>query len=100
MRSNVIRLEGYCRSDLERRNRKRLLSRLASTLMHSFHISEGDALVLMVGHGHERDNHEALISWINHELPGDRLKSDKETVMFLIRRLQYDLDSFREIGNE
>jgi len=99
MKSNIIRIEDYCRNDLERRHRRRILSRLAKTLIHNFRISDGDELVLVLGHGHENDNLEAIISWIEDNMPQIQLQSNHKTLFALTRKLRCCLEDAQEVSN-
>ena len=56
------------------RQSRRTLARMASALEAAFLIKPGDGLVCVLGDGTERDNHEALISWLQREI--ERLESD------------------------
>jgi len=42
---------------------------IVSCLMVVLNIPEGNHLVMAFGDGHERDNREALETWVNHMLP-------------------------------
>lgn len=50
------------------RERRRLLSRMATALEAAFLIQPGTGLVCLLGNGSERDNHEALITWLEQEV--------------------------------
>lgn len=56
------------------RQSRRTLSRMASALEAAFLIKPGDGLVCVLGDGTERDNHEALISWLEREI--ERLETE------------------------
>lgn len=56
------------------RQSRRTLVRMASALEAAFLIKPGDSLVCVLGDGTERDNHEALISWLQREI--ERIESE------------------------
>jgi len=96
MHSNVLRLEDYCRNDLEQRHRKRLYSRFAKSLIHNFQIPEGDNLVIVLGHGNEQNNLEAMQTWVTRNLPSGVIVDNRDTLLSLTRKLHYFLAQFQE----
>jgi len=49
----------------QERDQSRQVQKIVSCLMAVLNIPEGDHLVMAFGDGHERDNREALETWVN-----------------------------------
>lgn len=54
--------------EIEMRNRQRQLRLIVSYLMQALRIPDGDHLVLTFGTGHERNNRQALMYWVEQHL--------------------------------
>jgi len=54
--------------DTRSRNQKHQIGRIASYLMQALHIPNGNHLILFFGTGHEVNNRQALIHWIEIHL--------------------------------
>jgi len=53
----------------DERDQARHVRKIVSCLMVILNIPEGNHLVMAFGDGHERDNREALETWVNYMLP-------------------------------
>jgi len=53
----------------QERDQARQVRKIVSCLMAVLNIPEGNHLVMAFGDGHERDNREALETWVNYMLP-------------------------------
>jgi len=99
MNNNVIELEKYCRQDLERRIKRRNLARFAKSLMYSFKLPPDDSLVLILGKGSERDNLEAMQTWVEINMLPMKGKSPRDTLLDLTRKLHYQLEDALGVSN-
>jgi len=65
---NIQEFENRIASNTYERREKRKIRNFAETLSHLGQVPKGSQLVALIGHGEERDNTEALCTWIKKEL--------------------------------
>ena len=58
----------FLADEVEARNRQRQVRLIVSYLMQLLRIPDGDHLVLIFGSGNERNNREALMTWVEKHL--------------------------------
>lgn len=58
----------FLADEVETRNRQRQIRLIVSYLMQALRIPDGDHLVLIFGTGHERNNRQALMTWVEKHL--------------------------------
>ena len=67
------------------------LQRLAKSLAQAFQIHHGDNLVFVLGEGTERDNVDALITWVRDNLQDPDFQMAKRVLPLLTERLERQL---------
>lgn len=70
------------------RREKRRIRNFAETLSHIGQVPEGQQLVELIGDGHERDNTEALCTWVRKELKRCTLDEPNQLDYLYARLLQ------------
>ena len=68
MMNDLHRIQSLLDDQLQRKQRELLVRKLVAALQFKFQIPPGMDLVLLVGNGDERNNHEALRTWVGSEL--------------------------------
>lgn len=68
MMNDLHRIQSLLDNHLQRKQRELLIRKLVSALEIRFQIPRGLELVLLLGNGDERSNHEALRTWVGSEL--------------------------------
>jgi len=69
----------------------RMIRRLASALQAAYRISDGDQLVAVLGTGVERNNREALVTWVDEQLPDLDEANSRQLLQSLVTRLGHAL---------
>jgi hypothetical protein len=70
--------------------------RLAEVLAHAFHLTEGAALVWVLGSGQERDNREALAHWVRGQVSALDAEVAGALLPVLIKRLERTLKDWED----
>ena len=77
-----------------RKERESLVRTFSSALQARLQIPPGVALVLALGEGRERNNHEALKAWVGRQIDTVQGMEPTELMEALERRLTDRLDDF------
>ncbi|MCH8501553.1 MAG: hypothetical protein LAT77_06540 [Aliidiomarina sp.] len=67
------------------------IRRMAETLMNGFSITSDNSLVLALGNGTEKNNLEAMISWIERVIDERELSPENLCITVFVPLLQHDL---------
>ena len=67
------------------------IQRLAKSLAQAFQIQHGDNLVFILGDGTERDNVEALVTWLRANLQDPDFDVARRVLPLLTERLERQL---------
>ena len=70
--------------------------RLAEVLAHAFRLTEGAALVWVLGSGQERDNREALAHWVRGQVSALDAEVAGALLPVLIKRLERTLKDWED----
>ncbi|HIQ53229.1 MAG TPA: hypothetical protein EYH51_08215 [Pseudomonas pachastrellae] len=68
--------------------------RLARAIQFALRIPEGDALVFLIGRGHEASNLDALETWVSETLPQLEEECGKAVLPYLLDRLESTMDQW------
>lgn len=68
--------------------------RLASAMQVALQIPEGNALVFLIGRGHEHSNLAALETWVKETLPQLEEECGVAVLPYLVGRLQQAMDQW------
>ena len=64
-----------------------IIRRYAGTLMLTFNIPFSDNMVIILGHGNEKDNFEAMETWVESNLIHEEFEATIQTLQQLTNRL-------------
>ncbi|WP_150304335.1 hypothetical protein [Pseudomonas saliphila] len=70
----------------------RTCRRLASAIQVALRIPDGDALVFLIGRGHETSNLDALETWVKEALPQLEEECDKAVLPYLLVHLKSTME--------
>ena len=85
---NIQEFENRIAENTFERREKRRIRNFAETLSHLGQVPEGSQLVALIGHGEERDNTEALCTWVEKELKRCTLDEPNQLDYLYARLLQ------------
>ncbi|WP_425221463.1 hypothetical protein [Pseudomonas sp.] len=68
--------------------------RLARAIQVALRIPEGDALVFLIGRGHEASNLDALETWVTETLPQLEEECGKAVLPYLLDRLESTMNQW------
>jgi len=81
----------------QERDQARQVRKIVSCLMAVLNIPEGNHLVMAFGDGHERDNREALETWVNYMLPELDMDEVEGRLEMLCRQVKSRMGIFLEV---
>ena len=70
----------------------RTCRRLASAIQVALRIPEGDALVFLIGRGHEASNLDALETWVIETLPQLEEECGQAVLPYLLHQLENTME--------
>ncbi|WOD11546.1 hypothetical protein RPW65_01295 [Pseudomonas sp. NyZ704] len=70
----------------------RTCRRLASAIQVALRIPDGDALVFLIGRGHEASNLDALETWVKETLPQLEEECGKAVLPYLLVHLESTME--------
>lgn len=70
----------------------RTCRRLASAIQVALRIPDGDALVFLIGRGHEASNLDALETWVIETLPQLEEECGQAVLPYLMHRLENTME--------
>jgi len=77
---------------------QRKVRKLANALGMALNLRPGNGLVMFLGHGGERDNYQALETWVSHVLEQACLLPTREALPVLMMRLESQLTEWEDLA--
>jgi len=78
---------GFCQTA----DHQRMVRKLAGALTIALNIRPGASLVMFLGSGHERNNLEAVCTWVNATLAAEGLPASRQALNTLTQMLEQEL---------
>ncbi len=95
---NAHHLAQMLRTEMQERERVRIVLRLAEAIRVGMQIQDGVHLVAIIGNGDERDNREALRTWVAQVLYENEESTARRLLPLMMGRLEKELSEYQGVG--